>query len=256
MVVEVGEAATGEGREAGLPPRTIRKVFTNTRERWRQQNVSGAFAELRRLVPTHPPDKKLSKNEILRLTIKYIKLLNSVLEWQKRQDDSFYQPTDSTNCNNNNNSSSNNNNPRNGGGSSVINQRGSPLSPHDTCITLDTSLRYHYLTLPSSPPSPHSPLPTSSSSTSSSPSPLSYSSPSAIVRPSPLPAVHPQPSLPTTAASSSPSPPNLPPVTSSSSSGVASPPLEEGSAPTPRFHPYVLAVRVRPSLTLLHPPPK
>lgn len=41
--------------------KTVRKVFTNTRERWRQQNVNGAFTELRRLVPTHPVDKKLSK---------------------------------------------------------------------------------------------------------------------------------------------------------------------------------------------------
>ncbi|XP_065362682.1 uncharacterized protein HLH3B [Calliphora vicina] len=65
----------------------VRKVFTNTRERWRQQNVSSAFAELRKLVPTHPPDKKLSKNEILRSAIKYIKLLTRVLEWQKEQDD-------------------------------------------------------------------------------------------------------------------------------------------------------------------------
>lgn len=48
----------------------VRKMFTNSRERWRQQNVSGAFAELRKLVPTHPPDKKLSKNEILRMAIK------------------------------------------------------------------------------------------------------------------------------------------------------------------------------------------
>lgn len=48
----------------------VKKIFTNTRERWRQQNVSGAFAELRKLVPTHPPDKKLSKNEILRMAIK------------------------------------------------------------------------------------------------------------------------------------------------------------------------------------------
>ena len=42
-----------------------RKVFSNHRERFRQQNVSGAFAELRRLLPTHPIDKKLSKSEIL-----------------------------------------------------------------------------------------------------------------------------------------------------------------------------------------------
>jgi hypothetical protein len=48
----------------------VKKIFTNTRERWRQQNVSGAFAELRKLVPTHPIDKKLSKNEILRMAIK------------------------------------------------------------------------------------------------------------------------------------------------------------------------------------------
>nr|CAG4644281.1 EOG090X0D01 [Lepidurus arcticus] len=64
----------------------VRKNFTNTRERWRQQNVSGAFAELRKLVPTHPPEKKLSKNEILRMAIKYIRLLSNVLEWQKQQD--------------------------------------------------------------------------------------------------------------------------------------------------------------------------
>ncbi|XP_037301926.1 uncharacterized protein LOC119192194 [Manduca sexta] len=63
--------------------RAPRKLFTNCRERWRQQNVSGAFAELRRLVPTHPPDKKLSKNEILRMAIRYIGLLCEVLEWQK-----------------------------------------------------------------------------------------------------------------------------------------------------------------------------
>ncbi|XP_019754808.2 T-cell acute lymphocytic leukemia protein 1 homolog [Dendroctonus ponderosae] len=48
----------------------VKKIFTNSRERWRQQNVSGAFAELRKLVPTHPPDKKLSKNEILRMAIR------------------------------------------------------------------------------------------------------------------------------------------------------------------------------------------
>ncbi|GIY55339.1 t-cell acute lymphocytic leukemia protein 1 [Caerostris darwini] len=67
-----------------VPPRKlVRRMFTNSRERWRQQNVNGAFADLRRLVPTHPPDKKLSKNEILRLAIRYIKLLSSILEFQK-----------------------------------------------------------------------------------------------------------------------------------------------------------------------------
>ncbi|KAH8420074.1 hypothetical protein KR009_005469 [Drosophila setifemur] len=75
----------GSGGGIGIGGGGVRKVFTNTRERWRQQNVSGAFAELRKLVPTHPPDKKLSKNEILRSAIKYIKLLTGILEWQQRQ---------------------------------------------------------------------------------------------------------------------------------------------------------------------------
>ncbi|XP_023163225.1 uncharacterized protein LOC111594245 isoform X2 [Drosophila hydei] len=91
-----GAAGAGAGGGAGLGLGSgqlsggigtggVRKVFTNTRERWRQQNVSGAFAELRKLVPTHPPDKKLSKNEILRSAIKYIKLLTGILEWQQLQ---------------------------------------------------------------------------------------------------------------------------------------------------------------------------
>ena len=41
------------------------------RERFRQQNVSGAFAELRKLLPSHPADKKLSKSEILKLSIRW-----------------------------------------------------------------------------------------------------------------------------------------------------------------------------------------
>ncbi|KFV50516.1 T-cell acute lymphocytic leukemia protein 2, partial [Tyto alba] len=56
-----------------------RNIFTNTRERWRQQNVNSAFAKLRKLIPTHPPDKKLSKNETLRLAMRYINFLVKVL---------------------------------------------------------------------------------------------------------------------------------------------------------------------------------
>lgn len=74
----------------------VRKIFTNTRERWRQQNVSGAFAELRKLVPTHPPDKKLSKNEILRMAIKYIRLLTNILEWQKKQEQQHQERNNNT----------------------------------------------------------------------------------------------------------------------------------------------------------------
>lgn len=69
----------------GLQPQKVaRRVFTNSRERWRQQNVNGAFAELRKLIPTHPPDKKLSKNEILRLAMKYINFLVKLLSDQAR----------------------------------------------------------------------------------------------------------------------------------------------------------------------------
>lgn len=66
------------------PQKVARRVFTNSRERWRQQNVNGAFAELRKLIPTHPPDKKLSKNEILRLAMKYINFLVKLLSDQAK----------------------------------------------------------------------------------------------------------------------------------------------------------------------------
>ncbi|XP_077201489.1 T-cell acute lymphocytic leukemia protein 2 isoform X1 [Paroedura picta] len=62
-----------------------RKIFTNSRERWRQQNVNSAFAKLRKLIPTHPPDKKLSKNETLRLAMRYINFLVKILGEQGLQ---------------------------------------------------------------------------------------------------------------------------------------------------------------------------
>ncbi|XP_037325692.2 T-cell acute lymphocytic leukemia protein 1 homolog [Pungitius pungitius] len=67
----------------GPAPRVVRRVSTNSRERCRQQNVNGAFGELRRLLPTHPPDRKLSKNEILRLALRYIAFLDQVLTDQE-----------------------------------------------------------------------------------------------------------------------------------------------------------------------------
>ncbi|NXM55876.1 HEN1 protein, partial [Leiothrix lutea] len=51
-----------------------------TRERVRVEAFNVAFAELRGLLPTLPPDKKLSKIEILRLAICYISYLNHVLD--------------------------------------------------------------------------------------------------------------------------------------------------------------------------------
>nr|XP_033772942.1 T-cell acute lymphocytic leukemia protein 1 isoform X1 [Geotrypetes seraphini]XP_033772943.1 T-cell acute lymphocytic leukemia protein 1 isoform X1 [Geotrypetes seraphini]XP_033772944.1 T-cell acute lymphocytic leukemia protein 1 isoform X1 [Geotrypetes seraphini] len=69
----------------GTRAKVVRRIFTNSRERWRQQNVNGAFAELRKLIPTHPPDKKLSKNEILRLAMKYINFLAKLLNDQEEE---------------------------------------------------------------------------------------------------------------------------------------------------------------------------
>ena len=51
-----------------------------TRERIRVEAFNVAFADLRKLLPTLPPDKKLSKIEILRLAISYISYLTDVLE--------------------------------------------------------------------------------------------------------------------------------------------------------------------------------
>ncbi|KAF7240176.1 Protein lyl-1 [Varanus komodoensis] len=84
--------------EGHQPQKVARRVFTNSRERWRQQNVNGAFAELRKLIPTHPPDKKLSKNEILRLAMKYINFLVKLLSDQARS--AGGEPPDAeANCN-------------------------------------------------------------------------------------------------------------------------------------------------------------
>lgn len=59
--------------------RVLQRFSSNSRERWRQQNVNGAFAELRRLIPTHPPDAKLSKNQILRRALSYIGFLDRLV---------------------------------------------------------------------------------------------------------------------------------------------------------------------------------
>ena len=50
-----------------------------SRERVRVEAFNMAFGKLRKLLPTLPPDKKLSKIEILRLAICYISYLNHVL---------------------------------------------------------------------------------------------------------------------------------------------------------------------------------
>lgn len=69
------------------------KMFTNKRERWRQQSVNLAFTELRQLLPTYPPDKKLSKVEILRTAVKYIKFLDNLLTTMDTIDADGQQPS-------------------------------------------------------------------------------------------------------------------------------------------------------------------
>ncbi|KAF8353579.1 hlh-15 [Pristionchus pacificus] len=50
-----------------------------TRERVRVESFNNAFAALRSLLPTLPVEKKLSKIEILRISIAYIKYLDHIL---------------------------------------------------------------------------------------------------------------------------------------------------------------------------------
>ena len=54
-------------------------VVNNSRERDRTHSVNTAFVELRTLIPTEPPNRKLSKIETLRLASSYISHLHTVL---------------------------------------------------------------------------------------------------------------------------------------------------------------------------------
>ncbi|EYC25030.1 hypothetical protein Y032_0012g1656 [Ancylostoma ceylanicum] len=53
-----------------------------TRERIRVESFNMAFAQLRSLLPTLPVEKKLSKIEILRLSISYISFLHKLLSFE------------------------------------------------------------------------------------------------------------------------------------------------------------------------------
>ncbi|XP_031550007.1 T-cell acute lymphocytic leukemia protein 1-like [Actinia tenebrosa] len=76
-----------------------RRLFTNSRERWRQYQVNMAFAELRKLLPTYPTDKKLSKHEILRTTMKYIRFLDKLLhDLEGNEERSDYNGTEFNGC--------------------------------------------------------------------------------------------------------------------------------------------------------------
>ncbi|NWH56336.1 HEN1 protein, partial [Geococcyx californianus] len=86
-IAEPGEAVKKDLQHLSREERRRRRRATAkyrtahaTRERIRVEAFNMAFAELRKLLPTLPPDKKLSKIEILRLAICYISYLNHVLD--------------------------------------------------------------------------------------------------------------------------------------------------------------------------------
>ncbi|XP_017770467.1 PREDICTED: helix-loop-helix protein 1 [Nicrophorus vespilloides] len=76
---EMGSLTREERRRRRRATQKYRTAHA-TRERIRVEAFNVAFAELRKLLPTLPPDKKLSKIEILRLAICYIAYLNHVLD--------------------------------------------------------------------------------------------------------------------------------------------------------------------------------
>lgn len=76
---ELGALSREERRRRRRATQKYRTAHA-TRERIRVEAFNVAFADLRKLLPTLPPDKKLSKIEILRLAICYIAYLNHVLD--------------------------------------------------------------------------------------------------------------------------------------------------------------------------------
>ncbi|XP_032549917.1 basic helix-loop-helix transcription factor scleraxis-like, partial [Chiroxiphia lanceolata] len=64
-----------------------RRAAANARERHRTHSVNSAFGALRRLIPTRPADRRLSKVETLRLAASYISHLANVLLLQQRRHD-------------------------------------------------------------------------------------------------------------------------------------------------------------------------
>ncbi|KRY79570.1 Uracil phosphoribosyltransferase -like protein, partial [Trichinella pseudospiralis] len=70
------------GQRSGEDPKgrpTMRWQAHASRERSRVESFNRAFEQLRRLLPTLPPNKKLTKIEILRLAISYMTYLDCIL---------------------------------------------------------------------------------------------------------------------------------------------------------------------------------
>ncbi|NXB86412.1 SCX factor, partial [Vidua chalybeata] len=71
--------AAGAGRRRRARGGGRRRAAANARERDRTHSVNAAFGALRRLIPTRPADRRLSKVETLRLASSYISHLANVL---------------------------------------------------------------------------------------------------------------------------------------------------------------------------------
>ena len=56
-----------------------KRLTTNRRERKRQRELNVSFQELRKVIPTHPRDAKLSKFAMLQGAIRYIRFLRNLL---------------------------------------------------------------------------------------------------------------------------------------------------------------------------------
>ncbi|NXS62919.1 TCF15 factor, partial [Brachypteracias leptosomus] len=71
-----------------------RRAAANARERDRTHSVNAAFGALRRLIPTRPADRRLSKVETLRLASSYIShLANVLLQRQQAEGTAAAQPS-------------------------------------------------------------------------------------------------------------------------------------------------------------------
>ncbi|EJW87479.1 hypothetical protein WUBG_01613 [Wuchereria bancrofti] len=78
--IELKKLSKAERRKRRRATPKYRNLHAS-RERIRVESFNSAFAKLRALLPTLPLNKKLSKIEILRLSISYISYLDNLLHF-------------------------------------------------------------------------------------------------------------------------------------------------------------------------------
>lgn len=72
MTIEPVNVVKNHQRSSVSSPNKPKRGQANKRERVRTENVNAGFDNLRKLIPTDPKDRKLSKIEVLRLATSYI----------------------------------------------------------------------------------------------------------------------------------------------------------------------------------------